>query len=68
MWEKNFLSRLDQCFAVIAEPHVVHYSVCKAVDGTHFERDLITGAPSSARAPNKQSGPEAFLKTFLGSL
>ena len=28
--------------AVVVQPHVVHCSVCKAVDGMHFVRDLIS--------------------------
>ena len=32
MWEK---------IAVIVQPHVVYCTVCKAVDGMHFVRDLV---------------------------
>ena len=48
MGKKNFLSRLDQCCeriivkvgcAVFVQPHVVLCIVCKAVDGTHFEKE-----------------------------
>ena len=60
MWEKKFLSRLDQCFAVIVEPHVVHYSVCNAVDGTHFERDLITGDQAQQGHPTNKAGQKPF--------
>ena len=31
------------CFAVFVQPHVVYCNVCKAVDGTHFARNLIRG-------------------------
>ena len=39
--EKKLQSKLDQCCVVFVQPHVVH--VCKAVDGIHFVRNLISG-------------------------
>ena len=43
MWEKNSF-KLDLCceVVIIVQPHVVYCSVCKAVDGMHFVRDLIS--------------------------
>ena len=36
------MSKLDQCWAVVVHPRVVYCSICKAVNGTHFVRDLIS--------------------------
>ena len=41
--KKKMQSELDQCCAIFVEPLVVHYNVCKTVDGTHFVRNLIKG-------------------------
>lgn len=32
------------CCAMLLQPHVVSCSVCKAVDSTHFVRDVVRGA------------------------
>ena len=58
--KKKFLSRLDQCCAVIVQPHVVHCSVCKAVDGTHFERDVISGDQAHQGHPTNKAGKNLF--------
>ena len=39
---KKLQSKLNQCCAVIVQPHVVYCNVCKAVDGAHFVRNLIS--------------------------
>ena len=46
--------------AVIVQPHVVHYSVCKAVGGTHFERDVISGHQVHQGHPTNKGGKNLF--------
>ena len=41
--EKRLQSKLDQCCAVYVQAHLAYCSVCKAVDGTHFVRNLKSG-------------------------
>ena len=72
MWEKKFSAEVGSVLcriikvgcAVFVQPHVVHCIVCNAVDGTHFERDLISG--HQGHTTNKAG--KTLLKTFLGSL
>ena len=41
-FEKKMQSKLDQYCAIIVQPHMIYCSVCKAVDRTHFVRNLIS--------------------------
>ena len=41
-FEKKMQSKLDQYCGIIVQSHMVYCSVCKAVDGTHFVRNLIS--------------------------
>ena len=36
-------SKLGEWCAVFVQPHVVYCSVCKAVNGIHFRRNLMSG-------------------------
>ena len=45
-FEKKMQSKLDQYCAIIVQPHMVYCSVCKAADGTHFVRNLISSRGS----------------------
>ena len=40
-FEKKMQSKLNQYCAIIVQPHMAYCNVCKAVDGTHFGRNLI---------------------------
>ena len=66
MWEKKFSVKVGSVLcriivkvgcAVFVQPHVVHCIVCKAVDGTHFERDLISGHQGH---PTNKAGKTLF--------
>ena len=52
--KKNYF-KLDLCCEVIiiVQPHMVYCSVCKALDGMHFVRDLI----SSGQAHKDHNSP-----------
>ena len=41
---KKMQSKLDQCCAILVQPHVVCCSACKAVDNTYFVRNLTSVA------------------------
>ena len=41
--KKKMPLKLDQCCAVFIQPLVVYCKICKAVDRTHFARNLISG-------------------------
>ena len=40
---KKMAVKVDRCCTVFVQPHVVYCSVCKALDWTHFVRNLKSG-------------------------